>query len=525
MKIRFFTILLLVSVILASCSTGTVVSQVNVTITHDGKTDSLAVPQNSTISQAIALAGITLGSLDRVEPDKANSVTQDLAIKIVRVQETFTVEETVLPFESQTIKNESLPTGQTILIQAGRNGLQSITYRVVTEDGVEVSRTVTKTEVTQAAQPEIIMVGVQSDFRAVEIAGVIAYISSSNAWLMESSTGNRRALVSTGDLDGRIFTLSPDRKWLLFSRGNTGQDESIINTLWVISLTDPNAEPLALTISGDPVKNVVHYAEWVPGKTQTIAYSTVEPRPTAPGWQANNDLQVLKFNDGGVSSEHKTVIATNSGGLYGFWGTVYAWSPDASEIAYARPDSIGLVDSKTGSLNPIIEFTPYNTQGDWAWVPGITWSDSHALLYFVMPASNDANNTQFDLNAAVIGQNDIINLKANIGLFAYPVASATNDSGFFQVAYLSAIIPDQSESSKYALRVMDRDGSNDKKLYPGEGVQGLEAQQIVWSPLVDGTGNLVIAFIAQGNLMFVDPSTGELNQITGDGSISRIDWK
>jgi len=526
MKNRFVIILLIIFLLLSSCSTGTDVSSVNVSITHDGKIENLSVPSNSTISQAIAIAGISFGYLDRVEPNKSNLVSENLIIKIIRVQETFILEETVLPFESQTIKNESLPTGQTILIQAGHNGMQSITYRVVTEDGIEVSRSITKIEITQPAQPEIIMIGVQSDFRAVTITGVIAYISSANAWLMESTTGNRRALVSTGDLDGRIFSISPDRKWLLFSRSNSGDDESLINSLWVISLTDADAQPLPLTIGGIPIKNVVHYAEWVPGKTQTIAYSTVEPRPTAPGWQANNDLQIMKFNDTGASSDFKTIIATNPGGIYGWWGTVYCWSPDASEIAYARPDGIGLIDSKTGSLNPIIEFTPYNTQSDWAWVSGITWSPSnHALLYFVKPASDESINSGFDLNAAVIGQNDIINLKNNVGLFAYPTTSPANQGGVFKIAYLSAILPDQSETSKYALHIMDRDGSNDQKLYPGEGVQGLEAQQVVWSPLSDSDSALFIAFIAQGNMMFVNPTTGELNQITGDGSISRIDWK
>jgi len=232
MKIRFFITLFLLTLILTSCSTNTEVSNITVSITHEGKTENLTVPSGSTISQAINVAGISLGAMDRVEPDKTGIVSENLNIKIIRVQETFVVEETALPFESQTIKNESLPTGQTILIQAGKNGMQSITYRIVTEDGVEVSKTITKTEVTQPAQPEIIMVGVQSDFRAIEINGVIAYISSSNAWLMESSTGNRRALVSTGDLDGRIFTISPDRKWLLFSRSNTGNDDTVINTLW-----------------------------------------------------------------------------------------------------------------------------------------------------------------------------------------------------------------------------------------------------------------------------------------------------
>jgi hypothetical protein len=52
----------------------------------------------------------------------------------------------------------------------------------------------------------------------------------------------------------------------------------------------------------------------------------------------------------------------------------------------------------------------------------------------------------------------------------------------------------------------------------------LKPQQVVWSPDINNS-NPEIAFIAQGNLMFVDPITGAVQQITGDGSISKIDWK
>jgi hypothetical protein len=520
------SLLILFSVIwlLAACVPSASTAQVNIAIIHDGATEAVSVLQNSTVEQAITASGLTLGLLDRVEPDKSTVVSEGLQVKIIRVTENFVVEESTLPFESQTVKNESLAAGQTILIQAGRNGIQSVTYRVVTEDSVEISRTATKTEIVQASQPEIIMVGMQSSFQAVEIDGLVAYISSSNAWLMESNTGNRRALVSTGDLDGRIFSISPDHEWLLFSRSNTGDETDVINTLWVISLSEDNAEPFALAISGDPVKNVVHYAEWVPGKTRTIAFSTVESRSTAPGWQANNDLQMFTFSTSGVSSNYKIIIGANPGGIYGWWGTIYKWSPDASEIAYARPDGVGLVDASAGSYNPLIEFTPYNTQGDWAWVPGISWADDHSVLFTVTPSTTDAANSQFDLNALVIDQANTIDIKQDIGLFAYPVASATDNDGNYQVAYLSATIPDQSETSRYSLWVMDRDGSNDRQLYPNEGIQGLDAQEVVWSPISD-EGSVKIAFVAQGNLLFVDPASGQVDQITGDGSISRVDWK
>jgi hypothetical protein len=123
-----------------------------------------------------------------------------------------------------------------------------------------------------------------------------------------------------------------------------------------------------------------------------------------------------------------------------------------------------------------------------------------------------------------LSTNTLINLQENTGMFSFPVISPNYSQDQYWVAYLSATLPDQSDTSAYDLHIMDRDGSNMKKLYPGEGIQGLKPQQVVWSPDINNS-NPEIAFIAQGNLMFVDPITGAVQQITGDGSISKIDWK
>lgn len=517
-RFLFFLSIVLIFVLLGCTSTPTAPSTLLVDILHDGKTDQANVPSGSTVKQALSSLSITLNSLDRIEPGLDTEVQPNSTIKVVRGTESFSVEEKTLAFESQTIKNESLPAGQKVLIQAGVNGIQDITYRILSEDGIEVSRTVTKTETVQSPKPEIIMLGVQSSLKSTNISGLLAYISSSSAWVMDANTGNRRSVVSSGDLDGRIFAISPDKKWLLFSRSAGKEEKETINSLWIASLVDENAQPVSLGI-----KNVVNYAEWVPNKTNTIAFSTVEFRSTAPGWQANNDLQVIQFGADGSVINSKTLIEANSGGIYGWWGTTYLWSPDNSEIAYARPDSIGLVDSKAGTLNPLVEFAPYQTSGDWAWVPGISWADGHSILYADLPVQNNSS-TQYSLEGILIDTSSPLELQSNTGLFAYPNASPANSTGGIQIAYLSAILPDQSETSSYNLSVMDRDGSNPKKLYPGEGISGLEPQQVIWSPLAED-GIEYIAFIANGNLMFVDPASGALTQITGDGSISKIDWK
>ncbi len=268
----------------------------------------------------------------------------------------------------------------------------------------------------------------------------------------------------------------------------------------------------------------MHYADWVPGKKRTFAYSSVEPRATAPGWQANNDLHIFQFDDEGKFVDDTTLVESNSGGLYGWWGTSYQWSPDGSRLAYARPDSIGLVDTKEGELTVLIEFAPYQPQTDWAWIPWISWSEDNSVIYTVFNA-NQQGESSYDLSAILLNDQKVIPIISKSGLFTYPIPSTTNDSGSYLVGYLSTIIPDQSETSRYNLNIMDRDGSNRKRLYPGEGLQGLDPQTIVWSPTPDENGENWIGFIAQGNLMLVNAVQGTIKQVTGDGSITRLTWR
>jgi hypothetical protein len=117
-------------------------------------------------------------------------------------------------------------------------------------------------------------------------------------------------------------------------------------------------------------------------------------------------------------------------------------------------------------------------------------------------------------------------------MFAYPLPSPIRTlptgENAYQVAYLQATFPTQSESSPYRLMVMDRDGSNQSEVFPASGSPGIEPQSNwgAWSPQPMGTqNNHTLAVLYQGNIWLVDTITGEYWQITGDGRISRLDWK
>ena len=73
---------------------------------------------------------------------------------------------------------------------------------------------------------------------------------------------------------------------------------------------------------------------------------------------------------------------------------------------------------------------------------------------------------------------------------------------------------------------MDRDGSNRQVLFPESGAPGLQPQRLIWAPEQDqAEDSYDLAFLYQGNLWLVDVQSGKTRQLTGDGLISRIDWK
>ncbi len=508
---------------LAACAAPQVTEGlITVGISADGEETSVSVPAGKTVDSALRAAGIILGPLDLTDPPLYTVLGDGSRVLVVRVEEEFIIEQEVIPFESQVVRNESLPEGQEYWLQLGENGLREITFRRLFEDGEEVSSNPVKSIIVEEPIPQIKMVGVQRSFVPFDIPGRLVYLLDGDAWFMEGTTGNRQQLISSGDLDGRVFSLASDGDWLLYTR--TAEDEDTINTLWVAPIGQDESQEIDLGVS-----NIIHFADWKPGSDLTVAYSTVEPRPGAPGWQANNDLQMLSFSPSGFIRELPEILETNSGGLYGWWGTDFSWSPDGLSLSYARPDEVGLVNLESNEQSPLKQFTPVQTFGDWAWIPSISWGPESDILYGV-DHSPPANSQEYDLDVILVADREQKVLTPEVGMFAYPISSPLSkllsEERAHQVAYLQALFPFQSETSRYNLMVMDRDGSNKKKIFPFEGVEGLEPQAVVWSPEEsDDSGNRAIGLVYQNNLWIVDSVTGEAWQITGDGLTSRIDWK
>ena len=515
-------ILLLAFFTLTACRSPQVTSgDIAISIIVDGETRALTIPAGSTVTQALQASGITIGNLDKTEPPLYAVLNNGDEITLTRMEEKFETEEQIIPFERQIVRNESLPEGETRLVQAGANGREELTYRIVLENGEEISRSIVKSVILQETAPEIVMVGAQSSFAPLPIPGKLAYLAGGNAWVIDTSTANRTPLVTTGDLDGRIFFLSPNGSYLVYTRKSTKSADQEINTVWAVRID--GGKPFSTGIV-----NVVHFAEWIPG-TNSIAYSTVEPRSTSPGWQANNDLHRYSITTGARAK----ILDASSGGVYGWWGMTYSFSPDG-RLAYARPDGIGLVDIDGKYLKPLLDIIPFNTHSDWAWLPSITWGADGKTLYYTSHAPppslvDEEDSPFFDISATSFETSATVNIVQQTGMFAYPSSSPLQSSSTerqYQVAYLQATFPEQSETSRYRVVVMDRDGSNRRTIFPANDAPGIQPQTPVWAPeSIEGQSGDFIAVVYQGNLWLVDSGNGQAYQVTGDGLVTRIDWK
>jgi len=533
---HFIKVVLITSILIlvgSACSSSpsppTPQEEISVQIEVDGRIQTVSIPDGSSVQTALDLAGITLTGKDRAEPAPVVSLTEDTAIQVFRVEEIIETEQVIVPFQVIRQPTENLPAGQEKLLQAGQNGLKEVASVRVFEDGLEISFEDVSSLELESAVDEIILVGVQSSIAPISLPSPLVYISNGNAWMMDQSTANRFLIVSTGDLDGRIFRLSGDGNWLLFTR--TEEDEDIINSLWAVEVNSYGD----LLVELD-TENVIHYADWVPGLEQIFAFSSVEPRLSAPGWQANNDLEIKRFSVSGWTAPVDILQETNYGGVYGWWGTDFQYSPGGELLVYASPDQIGIINTEDQEKQVMLEIIPYKTQGDWAWMPGLGIGPLGNVIYSVDHTAQEGNlsteeSPVFDLVAIPLTGGGARTIVHDVGMFTYPLPSPIqakpSGEASFQVAYLQAVFPEQSATSNYRVFLMDRDGSNQHLIFPAQDKPGLQPSRDwgAWSPeeFEEGSGYL-LAVIYEGNIWILDLETGDFWQVTGDGSVQGLDW-
>ena len=513
--------------IISACTTDTV-EPIIVRLQVDGRELVYQHTEPITVEQFLREANVELNPLDRINPPESwRQITNNMLITIVRVIEEEQCEDVSIAFRSETQLFEGLQPGEERVERAGSPGLERVCYRVTIENGQARERVETSRVIIQQPVNEVVFVGPTTELDPIPISGVLAYISNGNAWVIRSSSSRKRPLTVTSDLDQRVFELSSDGRQLLLSR----EREDGINQLWLIPDTTANDPQLLSLIPQD-----VRYADWVPNTSNTISYSTAESQLSPPGWNAFNDLLITTIDPStGRQIRIEEILEENSGGIYGWWGTSYEWSPDGSQLAWIQANAVGLVDLENGELEPpLVEFVELQTGQDWSWRTTVSWwgLDNSLLTTTVhgAPVGDEPAETSPVFNVVVAATDgsfvtDIVN-RAGIWStprFSPPIINPDSEYPNGYMAYLRAREWERSINGEYDLVIADRDGSNAYVIFPEAGQPGLSAREFAnhftWSP--DGSQ---IALIYLGDLWVIDIETGIASQITQDGGSSNPVW-
>lgn len=519
---RFTALILLL--LFAGCIPRGENSSLLVSLVADGRERSYPQQFPITVGEFLTQTGIELGPLDEVTPPLFTQITDGMRVTVVRVQQKEVCEQHDLAYQERRILNEGLQPGEERVAQTGQNGTEETCNRVTIRDGQQTESVPVRTTVIQAAQDAVIYVGPTGQLDPVQVDGSLTYLSNSNIWIIRNSSANKRALTSTGDVDGLVMSVSPDGRQVLFTRSSADESSDLaFNQLWLFSDTVSQRDPVSLR-----PENIL-YADWVPGQENLISYSTGEISPNAPGWQAYNDLWLAKIDPAsGEIFNAREFIPRSSGWLNSWWGTSFFWSPSGDQLAWVRADSMGLVDMSSGNLDPLLTYSVFSTRQPWSWRANVSWSPDGSLLLTTVhgqPIGSEPAETSPAFHVDVVSNSGSFSADVvrNAGIWSKPQYSPLRADGSGSIAYLRArdIANSISDSAEYDLVVADRDGSNARVVYPPAGQAGLTANTpyFTWSPTGDQ-----IAFIYGGNLWVVDIQSNIAHQLTLDRGASMPVW-
>lgn len=513
LKHRGYWVYLLLVIVLCGCTIQPLPqSTISVLLISDGSEQQIE-SNSQTVLELLLEQNLRLSETDRVTPPETTRLMDQMTVKVTRVIHALETITNTVPFERKVVRDATFPEGQSRLIQSGSPGLREVKYRITTEDGVQVEKILISDTFITSPKDEIRVLGTQTELETVYITGTLAYLSRQDGWVIRENNRERRQLTSSGDLDGRVFELSPDGSLLLYTRSMS--KTSTINELWLIRTTEanPNAIPL-------DVKNVL-WADWSP-TNRTIAWTTASPTDRPPGWRGENDLWTARLSTRNVLLSTKKILEPEIGTGYGWWGTRYTWSPDGEKLAFSLPQSIGFVDLDTAERTTLQTFAAYKTYNSWAWNPELTWTNDGLFLVSVLhdkaPGGGDSEESPvFDINALDVTGVFSAEIASETGMWAAPKISPDGST----ILYGRAVIPYQSASSRYRLCRIDLDGSNQLCFYPPEdNGPGIEIPLWKWDPSGEN-----IAYIDMGDVHIINTSNWLSVSLTGVDQITHFDWE
>ena len=301
-------------------------------------------------------------------------------------------------------------------------GIREVCYRIVLEDDTEVERVqLGKATVLRRPVDEIIYVGTSNVVEPIAIEGRLSYINHGNAWTIAEDAANKRRLTIDHNLDSLVFHQRQDGQAIIFT-SETDESDEFFNELWITE-TGADAQPMQMTPTD------VLFAAWRPRTSNEIAYATGEQSAGPVPWKALNNLWLMSIDlESGRTLSIEEVLPESNGGLYGWWGMNFAWSPFGDKLAWVQADGFGWVNLADKRRIPLIQYAVFYSATDWVWLSQLSWSIDGQLLAGIAhgaPLGNEPAETSpiFDLVIASIDGRFAAPLRSSAGMWAAPAFS------------------------------------------------------------------------------------------------------
>jgi uncharacterized protein YabE (DUF348 family) len=177
------------------------------TFTLYGKTTS-ARTLAKTVGDMLVEKGIKLSKDDRVLPSEGTILTEGLAVRVWREgKQTITVDEPIV-FDTQQIKDADREVGYLSVTIPGDNGMRSVSYEIMIQDGKEVNRTEIASITNKQPKTQVQVVGAKGEyttpsenesitwdflisqgFSRPQVAGIMGNLQQENQFKTTDTTG------------------------------------------------------------------------------------------------------------------------------------------------------------------------------------------------------------------------------------------------------------------------------------------------------------------------------------------------
>ncbi len=132
---------------------------------------------------------------DTITPAPDTLLLPDMAIFIVRVGKQVITQQEDIPMPVQTVTDATVPSGQTVIRQAGSAGRKLVTYEVETHNGQEVSRRVLQEVIATQPVPQIVAKGTK-----------VTLTGDKGQWLAASR-------INSGDYSNVDYVIGHESGW------------------------------------------------------------------------------------------------------------------------------------------------------------------------------------------------------------------------------------------------------------------------------------------------------------------------